>query len=162
MEATVPLYIHFVMYLLFYDLQNFHRADLRANTAGDTLGSIAAFLLHHNLHGADLDALTAGGTQLLVDHINAGLGILGDCASLTDLSALAALDAGHGLCSAILIHNADAAQILMEFLIKGFGASANALQASHTFYIFLNGKLLHLIKIPFSIIFYYYTKFSPK
>ena len=150
------------MYLLFDDLQYFHGADLSADAASDALGSIAAFLLHHNLHGADLDALTAGGTQLLVDHINAGLGILGDCSSLTDLSALAALDAGHGLCSAILIHNADAAQILMEFLIKGFGASANALQASHTFYIFLNGKLLHLIKIPFSIIFYYYTKFSPK
>ena len=143
MEATVPLYIHLVMYLLFYDLQNFHRADLRANTAGDTLRGGAAFLLHHNLHGTDLDALTAGGTQLLVDHINAGLGILGDCASLTDLSALAALDAGHGLCSAILINNADAAQILMEFLIKGFGASANALQASHTFRTLFNHKLLH-------------------
>ena len=150
------------MYLLFDDLQYFHGADLSADAASDALGSIAAFLLHHNLHRADLDALTAGGTQLLVDHINAGLGILGDGTVLTAAGALAALDADHGLCTGALGHDLDAAQILMEFLIKGFGASANALQASHTFYIFLNGKLLHLIKIPFSIIFYYYTKFSPK
>ena len=146
------------MYLLFDDLQDLHGASLHADAAGNALGSGAAFLLHHNLHGADLNAFAAGGAKLLIDHINAGLRILGDCTSLTDLGALAALDAGHGLGSAVLIYDLDAAQVLMEFLIKGFGASPDTLKASHTFNIFLNGKLLHLKRSPFQLFLFIIQK----
>ena len=148
--------------LLFDDLQDLHGTSLDTDATGDALGGGIAFLQDHDLGGANFDTLAAADTLLLVDHVDTGLGVLSDCLSLTDLSALAALNTGHGLSTSALSHDLDAGQIGMEFLIKGFGASANALQASHTFYIFLNGKLLHLIKIPFSIIFYYYTKFSPK
>ena len=34
--------------------------------------------MYHNLHGAGFHALAALDAQLLVDHVNAGLGVLGD------------------------------------------------------------------------------------
>ena len=129
--------------LLFDDLQNFHGADLYADAAGDALGNGIAFLMYHDLHGADLDALAALDALLLVDHVNAGLGILGDGFMLAGLHALAALDADIGLSAGALGKNLDAGIVLMEFLVKSFGASADALQTSHTFYIFLNSELLH-------------------
>ena len=137
--------------LLLHDLQNFHGACLDADTAGDALGSGILRLQDHDLHGAGLDTLAAADALLLVDHVDAGLGILGDGFMLAGLHALAALDAGHGLGCAVLIYDLDAAQILMEFLVKSLGASAYTLQAGHTFNIFLNGKLLHLKRSPFQL-----------
>ena len=139
------------MYLLLNNLQHFHGAYFYADAAGNALSGGAAFLLDHNLHGADLYALAAGGTQLFINHINAGLGILSNGTGFADLSALAALDAGHRLSCAVLIHDFDAAQILVEFLVKSLGAGTDALQAGHTFNIFLNGKLLHLKRSPFQL-----------
>ena len=129
--------------LLFHDLQNFHGADLDANAAGNALGSRIFRLENHNLHGACFHALTAGNTLLLIDHVNAGLGILGDGLMLTSLHALTALDAGHGLGTGTLGNHLDAGQILMELLVESGRAGTDALQAGHAFDILFNSKLLH-------------------
>ena len=129
--------------LLLYDLQNFHGASLHADAAGNTLGGSAFFCHDHDLHGAGFYALAALDAQLLIDHVHTGLGILRDGTGFTDLGALAALDADIGLSAGALGKNLDAGIVLMEFLVKSFGASADALQTSHTFYIFLNSELLH-------------------
>ena len=131
-------------FLLFNDLQDLHGASLHANATGDALGNRRFFLMYHNLHGAGLHTSTAADAQLLVDHVNAGLGVLGNSTMLTGLHALAALNANHGLSSAVLTGNdLDAGIIGVELLIKCLGAGLNALQASHTLGILLNGQLLH-------------------
>ena len=103
--------------------------------------------------------LAAGNALLLVDHVNAGLGVLSDGLVLTDLHALAALDADIGLCCVALCNNTDAGQILVKFLIECLGAGLNTLQTGHAGLIFLNGELLH-IRILLCIIYrnYYIDK----
>ena len=95
--------------LLFDDLQQFHGASLDTNAAGDALGHRIAFPMNHNLHGAYLNTLAAANALLLVDHVHAGLGVLGDGFMLTGTHALAALDAHIGLCNAGLVDHLDAA-----------------------------------------------------
>ena len=99
--------------------------------------------MNHNLHGADFHALAAADALLLVDHVNAGLGVLGDSTGLANLLALAALDADHGLGAGALCDNAQAGQILVKFLIECLGASTDALQTGHALKILLYSKLLH-------------------
>jgi hypothetical protein len=140
------------MQLLFYDFQDLHGTGLDADATSDALAGGTAFLQDHNLHGAGLDTLAAGNAQLLVDHVDAGLGILSDGASLANLGALAALDTGHGLGIASLVGaNLDGAEGHIEFLIECLGTSLNALQASHAFFIFLNGQFFHKRTYPFYI-----------
>ena len=139
--------------LLLHDFQNIHGANLNADAAGDALGNGIAFLMYHDLHGADLDALAALDALLLIDHVNAGLGILGDGFMLAGFHALAALDADIGLSAGALGKNLDAGIVLMEFLVKSFGASADALQTSHALGILLNSQLLHSKGYPFSLLF---------
>ena len=139
--------------LLFYDFQNFHGASLDTNAAGNALGGRTVFGSHHNLHGANLNALTAGGAELLIDHVDTGLSVLSDSTSLTDLRALATLDADHRLCLALLLHDLDAGQILMELLIKSSGTSIDTLQASHALCTLLNNKLLHNKESPLLIVY---------
>ena len=129
--------------LLLDDLQDFHGASLDADAAGDALGGRIAFLQNHNLHGANLHTLTARNALLLVDHVNTGLGILGNCLMFANLHALTALNADIGLCSIALCYNTDAGQVLIELLVKCFGAGLNTLQTGHAGFIFLNGELLH-------------------
>ena len=129
--------------LLFDDLQDLHGASLCADAAGNALGSRALALHDHNLHGACLDTLAAADTQLLVDHVNTGLGVLSDGTMLTGSHALAALDAGIGLCAGTLCNDLDAGQIGIEFLVESGGASLNTLQASHTFSTLIDNELLH-------------------
>ena len=129
--------------LLLDDLQDLHGAGLHADAAGDALGGCAVLGSDHNLHGADLHALAASGAELLVDHIDTGLGVLGNSTSLANLSALAALDAGHGLCSTVLLNDTDAGQIFIEFLVESHRTSTHTLQACHALNIFLNGKSFH-------------------
>ena len=129
--------------LLFYDFQDLHGAYLCADAAGDALASSIAFFQNHNLHGADLNALATGNAELLVDHVHAGLGILGDCPVFANLFALTALNAGHGLCASALGDDLNAGIIGVEFFIEGVGACTHALQTSHTFCTFFNGELLH-------------------
>ena len=143
--------------LLFHDLQDLHGAGLDTDAAGDALGGGAVLGSDHDLHGADFHTLTAGGAELLVDHVNTGLGVLGNSTGFTDLSALAALDTDHGLSRAVLLYNLDAGQILMELLVKSGGASIDTLQASHALCTFFNNKLLHNKESPLLIIRYYYT-----
>ena len=144
--------------LLLDNLENSHGASLGTNAAGNALGCRTLSRLDHDLHGADLHALAAGGTQLLVDHVHTGLGVLGDGTGLTDLCALAALDAGHGFSACTLGNHLDAAQIRVKCLKKRSRASADALQACHTLGSFINRKLLHKKRIPFSDLFpHYYT-----
>ena len=131
------------MQLLFDDFQYFHGADLDTDAAGDALRNGIAFLMYHDLHGADLDALAAADTVLLADHVNTGLGVLGNGIMLASLHALTTLDADIGLCAGALSNDLQAGIVLMEFLVESLGASANTLQASHTFHIFLNSELLH-------------------
>ena len=145
--------------LLLDDLQDLHGASLDTDAAGDTLSGRTVFGSDHNLHGANLNALAAGGTELLVDHVNTGLGILGDSTSLTDLCALTALDADHRLCFALLLYDLDAGQILMELLIESGGTCVNTLQACHALAALFNTKLLHskvspLLNIIISVILY--------
>jgi len=139
-----PAFAAHSAYLLFDDLQNLHGAGLDTDAAGNALGNRALFLMYHDLHGAHSNTSAAANAQLLVDHINAGLGILGDSAMLTGLHALATLDAHIGLRAAILAGNdLDAGIIRMELLIKRFGTSLDTLQASHALGILLNSQLLH-------------------
>ena len=106
-QAAIRLPVY-VENLLFDDLQNIHGASLDADAAGDALGSRALGLQNHDLHGANLHALAAGDALLLIDHVDAGLGVLGDCLMLTDLHALAALDADIGLGTLTLGHDLQA------------------------------------------------------
>ena len=131
------------MQLLFHDLQDFHGASLDTDATSNALGGSALLCHNHNLHRADLNALTALNTQLLVDHVHAGLGVLGDGLMLTSLHALAALDADIGLGSVALGNDTDAAEILVKFLIESGGTSLDALQASHALCALFNNELLH-------------------
>ena len=142
------------MILLLHDFQNFHGASLDADAAGDALGSGALGLHDHNLHGAGLDALAAADALLLVDHVDAGLGILGDGLMLTGLHALAALDAGHGLGTSALGDDLDTAEVGVKFLIECVGAGADALQTGHALGILFHGELLHIEKSPLRIYYY--------
>ena len=131
-------------FLLFDDFQDFHGTCLGADAAADALGNRAALLEDHHLHGTCFHALAAADAGLLVDHVHAGLGILGNGAVLTDLGALAALDAGHGLGTALGVgHDPDAGQVLMKFLIEGFGAGLHTFQTRHALGVFLNREFLH-------------------
>ena len=116
------------MKLLFDDLQDLHGTSLCADAAGNALGSRALALHDHNLHGACLDALAAADAQLLVDHVDAGLGVLSDGTVLTGSHALAALDAGIGLCASTLCNNLDAGQIGVKLLVESGGAGDHALE----------------------------------
>ena len=135
--------------LFLHDLQDLHGAGLDADTAGNALGNRILRLVDHDLHGADLNALTTAHTVLLADHVNTGLGILGNGAVLAGLHALAALNTDIGLRAGTLGNDLDAAQIRVKLFIKRLRASLNALQAGHTFRIFLNSQLLHFGKISF-------------
>ena len=121
-----------IQILLFDDFQNTHGAGLGADAAGDALGSGTLSRLNHNLHGANLYALTAGGTQLLIDHVHTGLGVLCNCTGLANLSAFAALDAGHRLGTAALCHHLNGTQVRIKGLIECSRASADTFQTSHT------------------------------
>ena len=100
--------------------------------------------MYHDLHRAGSHTSTATNTQLLVDHVHAGLGILGDGAMLAGAHALAALDADIGLGLTVLAgDDLDAAEGHIIGLIKCLGTSLNALQAGHASLIFLNSELLH-------------------
>ncbi len=106
--------------------------------------------MYHNLHGADLNTLAALYAQLLVDHVDTGLLVLGDRTGLTGLHALATLNADIGLTFTILIGNdLNAAIVHIEFLVEGFGTGLNALHASHALFSFLNSELLHIGKRSF-------------
>ena len=135
------------MKLLLDDLQNLHGACLDADAAGDALGCGALFLQDHDLHGADLDTLAAADALLLVDHVNASLGVLSNSLMLTDLHALAALNTGHGLGSVTLGSDPNAGQIFIKFLIESFGASLYTLQTCHTYFILFNNELLHICNL---------------
>jgi len=148
--------------LLLHNFKNLHGASLHANAAGDTLGSRTILGSDHDLHGAGFHALAAGGAELLVDHVNAGLGILGNRTSLTNLSALATLNTDHGLCLALLFHDLDAGQVLMELLVESSGTCINTLQTGHTLSALLNCKLLHNKESPLLKVRLYYTRSFPK
>ena len=135
--------------LFFDDFQHFHGAGLRADSAGDALGSRAFGLQDHYFHGAGFHALAAADAVLLVDHINAGLGILGNGIMLAGFHALAALNAHVGLCSGALGNNLYAAQVLIKFLIKGFGTSTDTFQAGHALHVFFYRELFHGKTNPF-------------
>jgi len=130
--------------LFLNDLQDLHGAGLDTDAAGNALGCGSLGLQHHDLHGAGLHALAAGNTLLLVDHVHAGLGILGDGIMLAGTHALAALDTGIDLGSAVLAcHDLDAGQIGIEFLIESLRASLDALQAGHALLAFFDSQFLH-------------------
>ena len=74
--------------------------------------------MDHDLHGADSNAGTAADTQLLIDHVNTGLGILSDSTVLAGLHALTALNTGHGLGAGALGNDLDSGIILMELLVE--------------------------------------------
>ena len=142
--------------LAFDDFQDLHGASLGADATSNALRGSAAFLQDHNLHGAGFHALAARNTELLINHVDAGLGILGNSTMLTNLHALATLDASHGLGLASLVGaDLDGAECHIKFLIECFGASLNALQTSHALFIFLNSQFLHKRIYPFYIFYDY-------
>ena len=143
--------------LLLNDLQDLHGACLDTNATSDALSGGTILGSHHNLHGTDLYTLATGSAELLVDHVDTGLGVLGNRTSLTDLCTLAALDADHRLCLALLLHDLDAGQVLMELLIECGRAGIDTLQASHTLAALLNCKLLHCKESPLLKVRLYYT-----
>ena len=123
--------------LFLNDLKDTHRTGLGADAAGNALGGGALGGLNHNLHRADLNTFAAGCTQLLIDHIHAGLRILRNGARLTDLHAFTALNTGHRLSTAALSNHLNGTQVRVKGLIKGGGAGTNALQARHTLGCFI-------------------------
>ena len=129
--------------LLLDDLQDLHGASLDTDAAGDALGSGALGLENHNLHGACLNTLAAADALLLVDHVNASLGVLSDGFMLAGTHALTALDADIGFGSVALGNNLDTGQIGIKFLIECFGTCLNALQAGHALGILLDNEFLH-------------------
>ena len=142
------------MLLLFDDLQDFHGASLDTDATGDALGSGTTLGHDHDLHGANFHALAAGDALLLVDHVNAGLGVLGDGLVFTDLHALAALDADIGLGSTVLLNDVDAAQSHIINLVESSGTGTDTLQASHALFALLNHELLHICIISFQGMLY--------
>ncbi len=82
------------------------------------------------------------GAQLLVDHVHAGLGILGDGTGGAGLGAQTALGADHGLCSALALDDLDAGLGDVIDLVESLGASLNTLQAGHALGALLDRKLL--------------------
>ena len=138
--------------LLLDDLQDLHGAGLDADAAGNALGGGSALVVDHDLEGADLDALAAAGAQLLVDHVHAGLGILGDGTGLADLHALAALDADHGLRAAVLaLDDLDAGLGDIIDLVECLGAGLYTLQTGHALGALLDRQLLHRIDLLFRV-----------
>ena len=129
--------------LFLHDLQDFHGTGLGADSAGDALGSRAFGFEHHYLHGAGLHALATADTVLLVNHINAGLGVLGNGLMFAGFHALAALNAHIGLGAGALGNNSDAAQILMKFLIKCLRTCPDTLQTGHALRVFFNREFFH-------------------
>ena len=130
--------------LLLNDLQQLHGTCLGADAAGDALGGGSVLIGNHDLHGTYLHTLAAVGAELLVDHVHAGLGILGDGTGLADLGAFAALDAGHGLSFAVLARNdADGGLVRVKGLVEGDRAGSDALQTCHAGYVFLDREFLH-------------------
>ena len=129
--------------LLFDNLKNIHGAGLGADTAGNALGSGILGLQDHDLHGADFDTLAAADTLLLVDHENAGLGVLGNGLVFTGLRTLATLNADIGLGTGTLCNNPNATQVRIELLVKSGGASTNTFQTSHALNVFFYCKFLH-------------------
>ena len=146
--------------LLLYDLQHFHGAGLDTDAAGDTLGGSALLGHDHDLHGACFHTFATLDAQFLVDHVNAGLGVLGDGTGFAGLGTLAALDADVGLGFAVLaFDNLDTAQGNIIGLIKCLGTSLDALQTGHTLFGFLNSELLHRVDSPLVLyLLFYYTK----
>ena len=145
--------------LLLDDLQQIHRAGLGADAAGDALGGGVAE--GHHLHGTDFDALAAGGAELFVNHVNAGFGVLGDGVVGTGAGALAALYAGLDLRLAVVVHDADAALVLVKHLVEGFGTRSHTGQTRHTGYALLDGYLFHGVHLHIycNIIIHIFTGF---
>ncbi len=147
------------------DLQNLHGAYLNADAAGNALGSRShAGLADHDPEGAGSLALATADAELLVDHVNTGLGILGDGTLLAGSYALAALDAGHGTYLACTLYDLNAGLVLMEFLVESLGTGTDALQTSHALGTLFNCKLFHN-NTPLCIIFIlptHYIKNSEK
>jgi len=130
--------------LLFNDFQDLHGAGFDADAASDALGGGRFGFKNHNLHGAGFHALTAAHTLLLIDHVHASLGILGDGFMLAGAHALAALNASHGLSLALLsCDDLNAGQIGIELFIKSFRASLDTLQAGHALLAFFDSQFLH-------------------
>ena len=131
------------MSLFLHDLQYIHGAGLDTNAASDTLGGVALGGLDHDLHGADFDTLAAAGALLLVDYVHTGLGVLGNGLELTNLRALAALDAGHRLGAGTLSDDLNAGLVGIELFIKSIGAGTNALKTCHTLGAFFHSESFH-------------------
>ena len=131
------------MKLFLHDLQDLHGTCLHANTAGNALGCRILRLHDHDLHGASFNTLTTGNAQLLIDHINASFGILGNSTLLAGTHALTTLNTGVRLCTLALGDDLNAAQIRIEFLIESGGASTDTFQTCHTLSILIDRQLLH-------------------
>ena len=140
-------------YLLLDDLQDLHGAGLDADAAGDALGSGGVLVLDDQTEGAGLGTLAAGSAELLVDHVHAGLGVLGDGAVGAGLGTQTALGADLGLGSALALHDLDAGLGDVILLVESLGASLNTLQAGHALGALLDGQLLHKIDLLFRVIF---------
>ena len=132
------------MLLLLNNFENFHGASLDTDATSDALGCGILGFQDHDLHGANLYALATADTVLFVDHVHAGLGVLGDGIMLTSFHALAALDTDHGLRAAVFTrNNLDTGIVGVELLVESLGASIYTCQAGHTLNIFLYSELLH-------------------
>ena len=114
--------------LAFDDFENIHGASLYAEAAGDALSS--GVFVNNDLEGADFSTLAAANAELLINNVNA-LSVLLDRACFTNLSALTALDADHGLGFAVLFDNLDSGLIGIKYLIVSFGTCTDASEASH-------------------------------
>ncbi len=126
------------------DLQDLHGAYLDADAAGDALGSGShAGLTNHDPEGAGSLALAAADAELLVDHVHAGLGVLGNGTLFAGSYALAALDAGHGTDLAGTLNDLHTGLVLVEFLVEGLGASTDTFQTSHALGALFHCKLFH-------------------
>ena len=127
--------------LAFDDFEHVHGASLYADAAGDALSS--GVVINDNLEGADFCTLAAANAELLIDHVNA-LSVLLDSACFTNLCALTALDADHGLGFAVLFDYLDSGLIGIKYLIVSFGTGAYASETCHASCFFVYFQFFHI------------------
>ena len=115
------------------NLKHVHGTSLDADAAGNALGGGRHLrLINQNAERTCSLTLATAHTELLIDHVHTGLGILRDSTLFAGSGAFTALHTGHGANFSGALNNLNAGLIRMELLMKCHRASADALQTGHT------------------------------
>lgn len=116
----------------------------------------------HHAEGTYLHALAAGCTQLLIDHVHAGLGILGNGTGLAGLGTFAALDTNLRLYHTVLFHNTQGTLSPDEIPCRKRWSKPGRIPGRpYTGYLF--SQRVSSLPVSFSLFCtFHYTSFRPK